>query len=74
MFLHQNIIEQNKKLHYINILNEEKKLSNIEMLYNIEKFVDEILSRINKLNNGKNGELVKKFIGVTEKEELEKFL
>ena len=59
MFLHQNTIEQNKKLHYINILNEEKKLSNIEMLYNIEKFVDEILSRINKLNNGKNGELVK---------------
>ena len=57
--LHQNIIEQNKKLHYISIINEGEKITNLGMLYNIEKLVDEILNRIHKLNIGKNGELVK---------------
>ena len=57
--LHQNIIEQNKKLHYISIINDEEKITNLGMLYNIEKLIDEILNRINKLNIGKNGELVK---------------
>ena len=57
--LHQNIIEQNKKLHYISIINEGEKITNLGMLYNIEKLIDEILNRINKLNIGKNGELVK---------------
>ena len=60
--LHQNIIEQNKKLHYISIINDEEKITNLGMLYNIEKLIDEILNRINKLNIGKNEELVKNAI------------
>ena len=34
--LHQNIIEQNKKLHYISIINEGEKITNLGMLYNID--------------------------------------